>query len=330
MTLSATALVTLAQAKTYLKLDPASSLHVDAEYVGVGDDTGELHFNLDHTPISGSLKLYLNNSLLTETTHFSITGAAITFVVYPPSGQAITEAYDYAAGDDTFESYDDLNLEMLIETATEAAEAYCAKAFIQRTVTETHVGDGLRVLMLYRRPVVSITSVSYEHIDAFAGDGATVAFTLADTPMAGSYSVYLAGVLKTETTHYSISGTTLTMVTAPGDGVQLTVRYNIALDLIDDYTEQLSAGRLIAGAWASGIEYEVIYTAGYAATRAATVALVPKAQSAVLVAIANWYENRLGLKSQNVSGVGSADYGEVGELPPLSKKLLQSLRVGSL
>ncbi len=96
MTLSNTALVTLAQTKNFIRMDAASSLHIDAEYVGEGDGA-ETHFTLDHTPIEGSLKLYLNNVLLTETTHYTISGAALTFVVYPPNGQAITASYDYAA-----------------------------------------------------------------------------------------------------------------------------------------------------------------------------------------------------------------------------------------
>ena len=141
MTLATTALITLPQAKNHLKLDAAASLHIDAEYVGVGDGS-DTTFDLDHTPVTGSLKLYLNNVLLTETTHFSIVAAAITFVVYPPTGQAITASYDYAASDDTFESYDDELLETLINAATKKCEDYCRRAFIQRAITEYRVGDG--------------------------------------------------------------------------------------------------------------------------------------------------------------------------------------------
>ncbi len=326
MSLSATALVTLVQAKNFIKMDAANSLQVFAEYVGLGDGA-EVHFTLDHTPIEGSLKLYLNNSLLTETTHYSISGAAITFVVYPPNGHPITASYDYSASDDTFESYDDDILERLIDAATKKAEDYCGRAFIQRSITETHMGDGLEILRLYKWPVVSVTSVSYEKVDDFEGDGLSVVFTLGEEPMAGTYTVYVAGVLKTETTDYTISGETLTFVTAPADEALIIARYNVELVLNTDYTEQLSIGRL-KDSWEKDYEYQIIYTAGYAATRAAIQALVPDAVTAILVTVANLYENRLGVASQGISGIGSVAY-EIGELPPQAKGLLQSLKVGS-
>ena len=56
MTLSSTALVTLIQAKSILQLDQVASLTVSAEYVGTGDGT-ETVFTLDHTPLTGSLKV---------------------------------------------------------------------------------------------------------------------------------------------------------------------------------------------------------------------------------------------------------------------------------
>lgn len=325
MTLSNTVLVTLTQAKNFLKIDATASLHIDAEYVDTGNGS-ETHFTLDHTPTEGSLKLYLDNSLLTETTHYTISGAALTFVVYPPNGEVITASYDYAASSDTFESYDDLQLEILIDAATNKAEDYCGRAFIQRSITENHLGDGLEVLRLYKRPVASITSVSYEKVDDFEGDGASVNFTLGETPLAGSYSVSVAGVLKTETTHYAISGTTLTFVAAPADEALVIVRYKVELIPNTDYTEQLSIGRL-KGSWETDYEYQVIYTAGYATTRAATQALVNEAVTAVLITVANWWENRLGLTAQSISGIGSANY-TIGELPDMAKKILGSLKVG--
>ena len=329
MTLSATALVDLTQAKNYIRADAAASLQIFAEYVGVGTGSATA-FSLDNTPVSGSLKLYVANAsgvpiLQTETTDYSISGANITFITIPASGRAITAAYDYAASANTFESYDDDLLDVLINAATKKAEDYTARAFIQRAITEVHIGDGLKVLRIYKQPIASITSVSYEKVDDFEGDGLTVAFTLGDTPMASTYTVYIAGVLKTETTDYAISGTTLTFVVAPADGALIIVRYNVELVLNTDYTEQLSSGRL-KGSWEKDYEYQVIYTAGYGATRAATQALVPEAVAAVLLAVANLYENRLGLSTENISGIGSSTY-QLDELPFMSKKLLDSLKV---
>ncbi len=281
MGLSSTALVTLPQAKNYLRMDAAASLHVDAEYVGVGDGS-DTTFDLDHTPLSGSLKLYLNNVLLTETTHYSISAATITFVVYPPTGQAITASYDYAASDDTFESYDDELLENLINAATKKCEDYCGRAFIQRAITEYRIGDGGTLLKFNRRPVSTLTSV----VMGSSTLTEDTDFTLYDEE----------GVLKRP-----LGGTEGSFWATNIQGI----------------------------GWTDGYKITIVYTAGYAATRAATQALVPDAVMAVLVAVANWYENRLGVKSESVSGVGSVDY-DIGELPEQSKRLLSSLKGADL
>lgn len=325
MSLSATALVTLAQAKNYIRADAAASLNMPAEYVGLGD--GEtVEFTLDNTPVSGSLKLYVDGVLQVEDTDFSLSETTITFNTAPASDAPITASYDAAAGDDTFESYDDDLLESLINAATKRAEDYTGRAFVQRSITERHHGDGLEVLRLYKQPVVSITSVSYERVKGKTGDGATTAFALGYTPMANSLTVYVDGVLKTVDEDYTLSGRTVTFTSAPSDGAKIIFRFNVELDLVDDYVEWLHIGRL-KGSWLKNYEYVIAYTAGYAATMAATQALVPDAVTAVLIAVATWYGNRMGVKSENVSGVGSVDYGEPEELPPASKKLLYSLKV---
>lgn len=264
MSLSNTALVTLIQAKNFLRVDAAASLHVDAEYVGAGDAGGTVEFNLDHTPVEGSLKLYVNNVLQTETTHYSISTATITFVTAPPDGHPITASYDYAAGDKTFEAYDDDLLERLIEAATKKAEDWTGRAFVQREITETHIGDNKQVLKLYKQPIV------------------------AD----------------------SISSITV-------GGVALT-----------SWSERLSIGRLYhLIVWTLDAEIVVVYTAGYGADRAATQALIPNAVAAVLLILANLFENRTDqLKSESIAGLGSVTY----DIPSQAKELLNPLRTNVL
>lgn len=161
MSLSSTALVDLIQAKNYLRVNAAASLHISAEFVGVGVDT-TVEFTLDHIPIEGSLKLYVNNVLQVENTNFAISGLTITFVVAPTVGHGITANYDYAAGDDTFESYDDDMLETLIEAATKKAEDCTGRYFVQREVVETRYGNGVQMMKLYRQPITEITTVTID------------------------------------------------------------------------------------------------------------------------------------------------------------------------
>lgn len=323
MTLPATALVTLAQAKAFCKIDSAAALHVDAEYVGLG--TGlEKSFSLDHAPLEGTLKLYVNGTLQIEGTDFTISGTAITFVNAPSINYPITAAYDYAATADTFESYDDLLLETLINAATKKAEDYCERRFITRTETEYHHGDGTRIIRLYRRPVNSIISVHYQRSQYFTGDGLTCIFPLAELP--DNVEVYINGTLKTVTADYTVSGQAVTFVTAPADGAHIVFKYFVEMKTVMDFSEWLSIGRL-QGAWLNSYVYKVVYSVGYGADRDTVQPILPEAVSAVLVAVANWWNNRLGVRSENQQGIGSVDYGDAGELPPLSKKLLRSLKV---
>ena len=265
MPLSDIALVTLVQAKNYLRVDAAASLYVDAEFLGVGDGADKT-FDLDNTPVEGSLILKVNDVLQVEDTDFTISTATITFETAPTLNHGITASYDYAATEDTFESYDDALLENLINAATKKAEDYTERAFIQRTITdETHIGDNTQVMKLYKQPIVSITSV-------YVSD------------------------------------------------VELTA-----------WSERLSIGRIYHPiVWPLDYEIVVTYIAGYGADRVATQALVPDAVIAVLGAVAVWYENRMGVKSQNISGVGSIDYGDPEGLPEASEKKLDSLRVNIL
>ena len=323
MALSATALVTLPEAKTYMRKDAAGSLHVDAEYVGVGDGV-ETHFSLDHAPVTGSLKLYLNNALLTETTHYSISGADVTFVVYPPVGQAITASYDYAAGDDTFESWDDTLLEFLINAATKKCEDHIGKAFIQRSITDSVNGTGMDALRLPKAPVLSVASVSYKRVVTKTGNGSILAFDLGYTPKTGTLTVYVNGVLKNETSDYTLSGQTVTFTSAPADHAEIAFRFEVNLVLGTNYTEKLHLARLY-GAWLKDYEYVITYTAGYGATRDLAQAAVPEAVMAVLAAVAWWYNNRLGVTHQIDNGLGSVSYTDPGLLPPLSRQFLSRL-----
>jgi hypothetical protein len=163
MTLSAYALISLNQAKSYLKIDPAYSLHVDAEYVGTGNGTN-VTFTLDNPPIEGTLKVYVDSILKTVNTDYAVSGSTITFTSSgkPGNGKIVTAAYDKAASSGSFNDYEDAEIEAQIEALTAFAEKRTGRYFVQRSITEKRMGDGGQVLRLYKRPVVSITSVKIE------------------------------------------------------------------------------------------------------------------------------------------------------------------------
>ena len=322
MSLAATALITLVQAKEYLKVNAASDLQIFAEGVGTGDGNDKT-FSLDNTPIGGSLKLYVNDSLQTETTHYSISGADITFVTAPTNGHLITASYAKTASSNTFESYEDDEVETLIEAATKIAEDYSDRAFIQRTVTEYHQGNGERILRLFKSPVASITSVVQAVSQPLSdGDGSTTAFTLSLEPTSGSVKIYIDAVIQTITTDYTVSGSVVTFNSAPSSGAKITVTYTHTILAISEYEAQLSKGKII-GAWHRGFIYTVVYTAGEAATRTATQALVPDAVAAVMLILADLFENRGDtIDSVNITGIGSTSY----KLPCRAARILFRLK----
>ena len=158
MALNDTALVDINQAKNFLRVDAASSLRVEAEYVGAGDGAGKV-FSLDYTPIEGSLRLYVNGVLQLEPGDYSISAATITFGTAPTLNHPVTASYDREASDDTFEAFDDDLIANLINAATKKAEDFTGRAFISRQITENRIGDGTKILKLYKRPIVSVDFV---------------------------------------------------------------------------------------------------------------------------------------------------------------------------
>jgi hypothetical protein len=61
---------------------------------------------------------------------------------------------------------------------------------------------------------------------AFSGDGSTVNFTWTYAPTSlDSISVHQNGLLLEYTTHYTVSGTTLTMASAPSLGTKINTVY---------------------------------------------------------------------------------------------------------
>lgn len=66
------------------------------------------------------------------------------------------------------------------------------------------------------------------HLGAFKGNASATAFTLAYTPVnATGVVVTVNGVRQTYTTHYTVSGNTLTMLSAPATGLFVNVLYEV-------------------------------------------------------------------------------------------------------
>ena len=246
-------LVTLEQAKNYLRINHTTTFKVEAEYVGTGDGILTT-FTLDNTPIDGTVSIYVNNVLKAIGTDYTLNGATITFTNAPTG--VITASYETVSQSEQFEGYDDDFIESLIQAATDIAERYTGLAFIEREITETHIASN--PIKLFYQPVKAITRVKI-------------------------------------------------------NGVATT-----------DYAERLSVGR-IYGRFKEYNEIEVTYIAGYGTQSEAQLA-VPQAVTAVLLLIADMYENRGDrIDSQSITGLGSVSY----NMPSRARELLDTIKIGA-
>ncbi|MBA7564459.1 hypothetical protein ES708_06122 [subsurface metagenome] len=91
-----------------------------------------------------------------------------------------------------------------------------------------------------------------------------------------------------------------------------------------DYIELLDMGWLKRGSgWTKDKAIIIVYTAGYGEDRDATQALIPDAVTAVLLILADLYENRGDtVDSINISGLGSTSY----KLPSRAEKMLSAMK----
>lgn len=64
-----------------------------------------------------------------------------------------------------------------------------------------------------------------EEVPSGAINGSNVTFTLANAPISGTVKVFLNGIRQKLTTHFTVSGTTLTLAAAPVAGDTLVVEY---------------------------------------------------------------------------------------------------------
>lgn len=95
-----------------------------------------------------------------------------------------------------------------------------------QTVTfNTAPTNGYKIQVKYIRNFGSVLNLWREEVPTGAINSINTVFTLTQTPIASSPSVYINGLRQIVTTDYTITGTTLTFVTAPSTWATLFVKY---------------------------------------------------------------------------------------------------------
>lgn len=64
-----------------------------------------------------------------------------------------------------------------------------------------------------------------QEIPVGAIDGVNTNFTISHAPILETQNLYLNGIFQTEVSDYTLSGTTITFITAPQTGDELTISY---------------------------------------------------------------------------------------------------------
>lgn len=119
------------------------------------------------------------------------------------------------------------------DTATDIADAV---VYVSQGTTNADTGWklvtdnitlGTTALVFTALTTAGLTSGNFVFNETPSGtiNGSNTAFTLANTPTAGTVSVYLNGLLQTVSDDYTISGSTITYTAAPIAGDVLRVTY---------------------------------------------------------------------------------------------------------
>lgn len=205
--------------------------------IGVFDDVNTT-FTLTTTPVTGSVRLFLNGLLLAPGVDYTLSGTTITFTAAADSafsGLPFTAFYrttdvggTFVDGETPSGAFDDLNTTFTLASSvtSNSLELYLNGQFLSEgddytvsgsTITFLSAADssfsGLPFLAFYR---VSNTGANYAGNETPSGtiDGANLTYTLAHAPVASSMRLYSNGLFLSEGTDYTITGTTITFTTA--------------------------------------------------------------------------------------------------------------------
>lgn len=157
MPISATAIVSLADLRAYLKVGQAAIASAPAPTVS----------GATLTPSAGGFQPGQPITITIGGTDHSVTVATV-------EGNAVTWTPDLAdapsAGDVVYDGSVDAMLADIINAVSAEFERETGRCVIQRTLTETRHGDGKGVLALRRRPIASVTSITIDGVALSADD----------------------------------------------------------------------------------------------------------------------------------------------------------------
>ncbi len=224
-----------------------ASLFADSEVPSGAINGSNTAFSLAQTPSpSASLELYLNGDLLKPGTDYTLSGSSITMTSAPTTGDILLAFYRYAGqtgfADDETPSGAINSSNVSFTLAQTPAPTISLKLFLNGLLLElasldySIVGAAITMasapttgdilLAFYRFSAPTTFNFADAEVPSGTINGSNTAFTLSFSPLpSGSLKLFLNGMLLKRGTDYTLSGTSISMTTAPLSGDKLYAFY---------------------------------------------------------------------------------------------------------
>ncbi len=208
-------------------------------FTGNGSNT---QFTLSTSATTKTILVYLNGVVQTPTTDYSVSGTTLTFVTAPANNDSIAVRIIDVTNLADLQITNDYFLGNGSNTQYTLGTAYSANAYslvflngVAQKPTVDYGISGSTLTFLTAPPnneqiaVFSINAVDEFVSDEFTGNGSNTVYTLSTPSTTRKTIVSLNGITQRPVTDYSVSGTTLTFVTAPANNDKVVVRsfYNL-------------------------------------------------------------------------------------------------------
>ena len=216
---------------------PTATITVD-NFTGDGTTT---QFTLSTTPASINQTIVnYNGAFQLRTSAYTLTGPTITFTEAPANGSKIevtttmgstsgagafvTRTYTGNGVATTFTVTSGVTVSSVLVTENGLVQTPTTDYTISGTTLTFATAPANGVVIQIRELAIAIATTVSPAYRAYTGNGVATTFTVTSGLTANSLIVAENGIIQRPTTDYTVSGSTLTFVTAPNNGVDIQIR----------------------------------------------------------------------------------------------------------
>ena len=156
-----------------------------------------------------------NGSLIEVTTTMGATSGAGAFVTRTYTGNGVATTYTVTSG---------VTVSSVLVTENGLVQTPTVDYTISGTTLTFIVAPANGVVIQIRELAIAVATTVSPAYRAYTGNGVATTFTITSGLPANSLIVAENGIIQRPTTDYTVSGSTLTFVTAPNNGVDIQIR----------------------------------------------------------------------------------------------------------